>query len=294
MAPIRPTQGHVMQTTPLLTHHQIEFFEENGYLLLKDFVDAETCRALRAQANALVHQFEPESVRSIFSTKNQTDTTDTYFMESGDRIRYFFEEDAFTPEGQLQQPKAKSINKIGHALHELDPLFQQFSHTPPLQTLVKTLGVSLPLLVQSMYIFKQPHIGGEVVCHQDSTFLYTEPMSVIGLWFALEDATIENGCLWALAGGHQSGIKSRFVRMPAGGASFEIYDERPWPMEELIPLEAPQGSLIVLHGSLPHMSQANHSPHSRHAYSLHVMDGACDYPADNWLQRPPDMPFEGF
>ena len=42
-----------------------------------------------------------------------------------------------------------------------------------------------------MYIFKQPKIGGEVVCHQDSTFLYTEPESAVGFWVAIEDATIE-------------------------------------------------------------------------------------------------------
>ena len=40
-----------------------------------------------------------------------------------------------------------------------------------------------------MYIFKQPRIGGEVVCHQDSTFLYTEPESAIGFWLAIEDQT---------------------------------------------------------------------------------------------------------
>lgn len=52
--------------------------------------------------------------------------------------------------------------------------------------------------VQSMYIFKQPSIGGEVVPHQDSAFLSTDPPSCIGLWFALEDANKENGCLWCV------------------------------------------------------------------------------------------------
>src|SRR5678816_2279691 len=71
-------------------------------------------------------------------------------------------------------------------------------------------------LVQSMYIFKQPNIGGEVTCHQDSTFLYTEPVEIAGLWFALEDATIENGCLWAIPGGQRNGIKSRWARSEHG------------------------------------------------------------------------------
>ncbi len=69
------------------------------------------------------------------------------------------------------------------------------------------LGIERPLLLQGMYIFKQPRIGGEVTCHQDSTFLYTEPQNIIGLWFALEDATVENGCLWAIPGGHKLGLE---------------------------------------------------------------------------------------
>lgn len=47
---------------------------------------------------------------------------------------------------------------------------------------------------------QQPHIGGEVSAHQDSTFLYTDPPTVVGLWVALEDATKDNGCLWSIPG----------------------------------------------------------------------------------------------
>ena len=80
-----------------------------------------------------------------------------------------------------------------------------FSRTPALAALVDALGVREPRLMQSMYICKQPFIGGEVRCHQDATFLHTEPDRLLGLWFALEDATVENGCLWALPGGHRGG-----------------------------------------------------------------------------------------
>ena len=63
-----------------------------------------------------------------------------------------------------------------------------------------------------MYIFKQPRIGGEVLCHQDSTFLYTNPESTVGFWIALEDATINNGCLWVNPGGHKGPLRKLFVR----------------------------------------------------------------------------------
>jgi phytanoyl-CoA hydroxylase len=150
------------------------------------------------------------------------------------------------------------------------------------------------LLLQSMYIFKQPAIGGEVSCHQDSSFLYTEPTSLVGLWFALEDATLENGCLRVIPGGHKLGLKSRFIRAENGGARFEIFDHEPWPQERLAPIEAREGALVIIHGLLPHMSYANRSPKSRHAYTLHVIEEGSHYPAENWLQRGAGMPLRGF
>ena len=246
------------------------------------------------RAEELVASFDPLEAISVFSTREQIRTSDDYFLESGDKIRFFFEEDAFLPDGTLKQSKQRSINKIGHALHDLDPAFNRFSRTPEIARLIADLGIENPLLLQSMYIFKQPKIGGEVTCHQDATFLYSEPPNVIGLWFALEDATQENGCLWAIPGGHKLGLKSRFMRAEGGGTRFETLDETPWPVDEAKPLEVSTGTAIALHALLPHMSRANRSAKSRHAYTLHVMDGNCYYPADNWLQRPASMPLRGF
>lgn len=277
-----------------LTSQQLSDYERDGFLIIENFVGAAECDALRARADELVAAFDPQGIVSIFSTQEQTRTSDEYFLESGDKIRFFFEAGAFGTNGNLRQSKERSLNKIGHALHDLDPVFARFSRTNALAELVADVGVEQPLLVQSMYIFKQPQIGGEVTCHQDSAFLYTEPPTVVGLWFALEDATTENGCLRAIAGGHKRGLKNRFVRAAEGGTRFEIYDQTAWPEDELVPLEASKGTLIVLHGELPHLSHANRSLKSRHAYTLHVMDARARYPADNWLQRSASLPFSGF
>ena len=276
-----------------ITPAQLERYQREGFLVLEDFVPTITCDALRERAEELVHEFDPRGAISIFSTAAQNHLRDDYFLESGDRIRFFFEEDAFLPVGSLKQSKERSINKIGHALHEIDPVFSGFSRAAAIRQLIADLGIEKPLLLQSMYIFKQPRIGGEVTCHQDSTFLYTEPQDIVGLWFALEDATIENGCLWAIPGGHSLGLKSRWVRS-VGGMNFEVLDSNPWPEEQLVPLEVRKGSLIILNGLLPHKSLANRSSKSRHAYSLHVINGKSSYPENNWLQRSPEMPLRGF
>lgn len=278
----------------MITTEQLRQYESDGFLILEDFVDAHECEALRRRIEELVQEFDPAGVVSIFSTNEQNRIADDYFMSSGDKIRFFFEENAFLPDGTLRQAKERSLNKIGHALHDLDPVFNRFSRSEKIKQLANAIGFANPYLVQSMYIFKQPNIGGEVSCHQDSTFLYTEPTDIAGLWFALEDATIENGCLWAIPGGHKHGLKSRWVRSAEGPMKFQIYDAEPWPENLLVPLEVRQGSLILLHGLLPHRSFENKSPRSRHAYTLHLVHAGANYAAGNWLQRPAAFPFRGF
>jgi phytanoyl-CoA hydroxylase len=277
-----------------MTRPDLAEYERDGFLVLENFVTPQACDALRGRAEQLVRDFDPAGVVSIFSTREQTRTSDDYFLESGDKIRFFFEENAFNADGTLKQSKLESINKIGHALHDLDPVFNSFSRSPQIRQLVLDLGLTEPLLLQSMYIFKQPRIGGEVTCHQDATFLYTEPLRMVGLWFALEDATIENGCLWAIAGGHKLGLRSRFLRAEIGGTRFEMLDNLSWPEDKLQPLEVGKGTVIVLDPLLPHLSRENRSDKSRHAYTLHLIDASARYLKENWLQRGAELPVKGF
>ena len=279
-----------------LSAEQVAAFERDGFLVVPDAIDPAACDELIARAGVIVDEFDPATV-SVFSTQEQTRTSDEYFLASGDGIACFFEEEAFDADGNLVHAQERSINKIGHALHDLDPTFDAFSRQPAIAEAAAAIGIVDPLLLQSMYIFKSPRIGGEVTCHQDSAFLYTDPMTVVGFWVALQDATLENGCLWAQPGGHRTPLRQRFVLDPAGGTRFEQLDDTPWPEPggpELVPLEAKKGTMVLLHGLLPHWSDVNRSDRSRHAYTVHVIDGAAAYPDENWLQRSTDLPLRGF
>ena len=130
-------------------------------------------------------------------------------------------------------------------MHDIDPVFDNFSHSPELAEIARGLGFSQPGIIQSMYIFKPPRIGGEVVCHQDSTYIYTEPESCVGFWFALEDATLDNGCMHFIPGGHKLPLKKRNYRTGEFKLTTEVLDDEPWPEHLKIPAEAKAGTLVV-------------------------------------------------
>lgn len=133
--------------------------------------------------------------------------------------------------------------------------------------------------------------AGEVVPHQDSTFLYTDPPTCVGAWFALEDATLSNGCLWIQPGSHTTGIARRMRLTPQRAIAFE--GELPeFDMQTFVPVEVAEGSLVLLHGAVWHMSLENTSPRSRHAYSVHFVEERVHWDPSNWLQRPADIPFK--
>ncbi|XP_031286105.1 phytanoyl-CoA dioxygenase [Pistacia vera] len=261
----------------------LNFFNSQGYVVIESFASDEEMEAMRTQMDHLLKGFDSSS-SSIFSTKNQQKVTDDYFYESAEKISFFFEEKAFGDDGNLKQPKELSINKVGHALHEIDPVFKKVSSSEKVSDLLHSLGYKRPVIIQSMYIFKQPGIGGEVVPHQDNSFLYTEPTTCTGLWLALEDATITNGCLWAIPGSHKNGLVRRFLRGEEG-----VYFDRPSPSydeKDFVPVEVKAGSLVVIHGDLIHQSFENQSSKSRHAYSWHVVDtDGCKWAQENWIRR---------
>ncbi|XP_053416480.1 phytanoyl-CoA dioxygenase domain-containing protein 1 isoform X4 [Nycticebus coucang] len=215
-----------------------------------------------------------------------------------------FQQDGFLVlEGFLSEDECVAMQqRIGEIAAEMDvPLHcrtefsTQEEEQLQAQALAKSLGLQMPVVVQSMYIFKQPHIGGEVSPHQDATFLYTEPLGrVLGIWFALEDATLENGCLWFIPGSHTSGVPRRMVRAPADsapGTSF-LGSEPVRDASLFVATPVQRGALVLIHGEVVHKSEQNLSAWSRHVYTFHLMDAAGTvWSPENWLQPTAELPF---
>lgn len=276
----------------MLTAIQKQQYQEEGFVVLNELFSVTTLEKLKQQAATIVTNWQDDSRSHIFTTKDNNRSGDDFFLNSAEDVCCFFEEEAFDEQGQFVQARELCINKIGHALHHLDPIFREFSHQAILGEIATDLGLVKPQIRQSMYIYKQPKIGGEVNWHQDASFFFTTPQSVVTYWFAMEDATLENGCLWVEPAGQKGPLRERFNR-DGSQVSMESLDSTPWPTEtgQAVPVKA--GSLIVFHGYLPHYSAPNRSSKSRQAYTLHVTDAVAEYSSKNWLQTN-TLPLQGF
>ncbi len=288
----------------MLTLAQKRKFADTGYVVLPGFKSAAELEVLKTRAEDIAAAHDFDASREVFSTDRQrgpqADRVQDYFLGSANEIRCFFEENAFDGRGKLKQPLAQSINKIGHAMHDLDPVFGDFSRGDQLAQLAQDVGLREPQIWQSMYIFKQARIGGKVDWHQDGSFFVTTPGSVTTFWFAIDDATLENGCLWVEPGGHRGPLRQQFIRSGRKTKLIDL-DTTPWPdITTATPVEVKAGTLVCFHGLLPHYSGPNTSDKARHAYTLHVTDGVCDYAPENWIQRnekiseSQDFPVRGF
>ncbi len=276
----------------MLNEGQIKQYQDQGFLVLDEVFPLDELEQVKQQAAKIVNDWHDDDRSHTFGTKDNDRSGNDFFLDSAETMSCFFEEEAFDEKGEFVQDRALCINKIGHALHELDPVFKRFSHQKILGDIAKDIGLLEPQIRQSMYIYKQPNIGGEVNWHQDATFFFTTPQSVVTYWFAMEDATLENGCLWVEPEGHKGPLRERFNRS-GSDTKMQPLSDKAWPIDTGVPVEVKAGSLVIFQGKLPHYSAPNRSNKSRQAYTLHVTDGRTEYAVENWLHAN-TLPLTGF
>jgi phytanoyl-CoA hydroxylase len=320
-----------------LRSHNCHFFDATGFSHIPTFASVSECAAMKQQMEDLVQDWNPDEQNlDSFGTDTEENTKrGDYFLESSDKIHFFTEPTALDKSGtsllpEYQDSKMTALNKVGHALHLTPGAFSDYCLSAKIRDLVLDLGWQDPVVPQSMYIFKQALMGGVITSHQDSTFLFTTPkQSCLGLWLALDDATLDNGCLWVRPKSHKEAARRQFKRNPAyfGSAAIESrsnnaegdssqpklvmddlyeHEDIPWDGSVpengwkglldagFVPVECKAGDLVVFGGELDHLSLPNGSDHPRHTFQLHLVEGpkaSVTWSPSNWLQYPEGRPF---
>jgi phytanoyl-CoA hydroxylase len=269
----------VFRNFSFLSQKQIASYNQNGYLVLPKLIPQTEIAEIKRRAAEHIDSWLPENHPTFTTLRQESTSVTDYFLESGHKIHFFFEDSVKFP----IKNKHNSINKIGHALHDLDNIFRKFSYRSEFRSILSDLQYKNPKIVQSMYIIKAPYIGGEVKAHQDCSYLITEPSSCLGFWVALEEATVGNACLFAVPGSHKSGTQVYWERTENQMSYSGTYQ---YQTTGAVCIEAKPGTVVVLHGDLVHWSEQNLSDRSRHAYTLHCVEGDFAWSERNWIQRP--------
>ncbi|KRX11146.1 hypothetical protein PPERSA_10913 [Pseudocohnilembus persalinus] len=285
-----------------LSEQKLQDFKNKGIAVLPEILDPQQLDEVINYTKQMIKKsdgFQKQKV--IFSSGNSE--RGQAFIQTGDKIHYFFENlQTFTEEQEktdaLDFENKIALNKIAHAQHDLDPFFEQFSYQQVFKNILQKIGYKNPRCVQSMYIFKNPKIGGEVGPHTDNTFLTTTPLSCMGIWIALHDATIENGCLYALEGSHKKATNYFMVRTEDQQEVTFIGEEpKNLDLSKGTPLQVKRGSIVLIDGNAVHYSYHNASKKPRHAFTLHFVEGedqGYKWSEKNWMQRGKHLPFRNY
>jgi ectoine hydroxylase-related dioxygenase (phytanoyl-CoA dioxygenase family) len=155
-----------------------------------------------------------------------------------------------------------------HMAHKVSPIMEEFvRHQKIASVLSQLIGPNVKCM-QSMLFIKPPGFPGQAY-HQDERYIPTEDRSLTGAWIAIDDATIENGCLWVIPGTNKGNI---YPWAPHNNPEYDFADEAQGiPREREIPVEVKAGAVVFFNGFLLHSSHKNRSKIYRRVLVNHYM-----------------------
>lgn len=171
-----------------------------------------------------------------------------------------------------------------HFPHKLSAvIYEALSQPAIVNALTRVIGPDVKAM-QSMLFTKGEGKPGQA-WHQDEFFIPTRDGSLTGVWIALDDATVENGCLWVLPGSHRPGViyPDREHDDERFDCAIEAYDF-PYADDDAVPVEIAAGTALIFNGYLLHRSLPNTGRHGlRRALVNHYMSAQSLLP---WREPP--------
>ncbi|MEM7126660.1 MAG: phytanoyl-CoA dioxygenase family protein [Chloroflexota bacterium] len=229
MSSFQTTPNFISEPTIGLNGTYKEFYDENGYLVIPDLVSPQELEELRSETLAICQ---------------------------GDRgdVRGFVPNEP----GETEEDVLRRYLCI-HFPHKISKTMTRYLATPSMtDILTEVIGPDVKCM-QSMLFIKATGKPGQA-WHQDEYFIPTRDRSLIGGWIAMDDATIENGCLWLIPGSNRHGII--WPQWDHVDARFDCTGEAygfPYSDEDAIPVEVKAGTVVFFNGYVLHRSFPNHA-----------------------------------
>lgn len=216
------------------------FFQQNGYLVLVGGFSQQEVDALNAETVAICRGQRGEM----------------HMREDRGRA-----DNDIDPATLAELPDAEVISRF-LCIHQVHKFSDKMHAALAQPSLVKVLtGVVSPNVkcMQSMLFIKASGKPGQA-WHQDEDYIPTRDRSLIGAWIALDDAVVENGCLWVIPGSHKHGVlwpqyPHNDPRYDCAGMAYDF----PYTDADAVPVEVPAGSIVFFNGYLLHKSMPNNA-----------------------------------
>lgn len=146
-----------------------------------------------------------------------------------------------------------------HFPHQISShIKENLAHPSFVEVLTRIIGPNVKCM-QSMLFIKSSGKPGQA-WHQDEVYIPTRDRSLTGGWIAMDDATVENGCLWVIPGSHKEGRMyfQEWHADPRFDCSHEARGFR-WSNDDAVPVEVKAGSIVFFNGYLLHRSLPNYA-----------------------------------
>lgn len=187
--------------------------------------------------------------------------------------------DGISYEANKRDSGKKAVRKLAFFGEEARECGLLVDHTGLLKAVKVLLGGKVPDLFQTMMLLKPAHVGREKPWHQDHAYFDVDLRDrIVGVWIALDEATVENGCMQVLDRGHELGPILHWRRR-----DWQICDSDVMGKKSVsVPLKP--GGLLFFDSLLPHGTPSNNSPYPRRAIQLHFAPaGSRDVPESQRL-----------
>lgn len=233
--------GHGVEHLSDIGPEEIAFYKEHGYLIVRQaFTPAEVKDGIDGLVDLIMGK--------------RPDFTHIYFEGKAKAI---------LPTLNAEQ-RQDAVRKIGYFV-DFEPRLKALSHHQEMLAVVQRLmGGKEPAMFQDMALIKPPLLGREKPWHQDKAYFeYPVDTPVVGVWIALDEATIANGCMQVLPGRHKEGPILHFQRR-----DWQICDNTILGTKSVAAPLKP-GGLLFFDGMLPHGTPHNSSPKRRRAVQYH-------------------------